>query len=210
MIDGERLLGQALRQHGTLAEKPQGVPDARFALPSTINWMRALAILAVDQKVEFATARAFYSSVQARPMPEDQLNSVMEQLLFVLNQIAALQGMTLVRNKADVARTAIVAWYHGVYSAASAMTAAVDGSFQDNHTQTARKWQERFSAKRMALPPFADFLSSVLKKTAVTELAPVRAKGQLSLEKINSHRGCRLRRIRLPARHGVGRQRHRR
>ena len=54
-----------LRQHGTLAEKPEGVPDARSALPSTIHWMRALAILAVDQKVDFAAARACYSSVQA-------------------------------------------------------------------------------------------------------------------------------------------------
>jgi hypothetical protein len=172
-----------LKQHGTLAEKPEDVPDARFALPSTIHWMRALAILAVDQKLDFASARAFYSSVQARSIPEDQLNSVMEQLLFVLNQIAAIQGMTLVPNKADVARTAIVAWYYGVYSAATAMTAAMDGSFQDNHTETARKWQERFPTNRLAMPPFADFLSSVLKETVETELAPVRARGQFSLVK---------------------------
>jgi hypothetical protein len=37
-------------------------------------------------------------------------------------------------------------WYYGVYSAASAMTAAMDGSFQDNHAETAKKWHERFPA----------------------------------------------------------------
>ena len=33
----------------------------------------------------------------------------------------ALQALTSALNKADVARTAIVAWYYGVYSAASRM-----------------------------------------------------------------------------------------
>jgi len=51
-------------------------------------------------------------------------------------------------NKADVARTGIVAWYYGICSAASGMTAAMDGSFQDNHADTARQWQERFPPRR--------------------------------------------------------------
>jgi hypothetical protein len=164
--------------HGTLTETPRDVPDARFALPSTIHWMRALAILAADQKLDFASARAFYAKVQARGLPERELNTVCEQLLFVLNQIAALQTLATATNKADVARTAIVAWYYGVYSAASAMTAAMDGSFQDNHTDTARKWQERFPAKNLAMHPFADCLSSILPSAADAELAPVKARGQ--------------------------------
>ncbi|MGX1168652.1 hypothetical protein AB7M16_004918 [Bradyrhizobium sp. USDA 372] len=101
--------------------------------------------------------------------------------MFVLNQIAALQALTAATNKADVARTAIVAWYYGVYRAASAMTAAMDGSFQDNHAETARKWQERFPANNLAMHPFADSLSSVIPTTVETELAPVRARGQHSL-----------------------------
>jgi hypothetical protein len=164
--------------HGTLTETPRDVPDARFALPSTIHWMRALAILAADQKLDFASARAFYAKVQARGLPERELNTVCEQLLFVLNQIAALQTLATATNEADVARTAIVAWYYGVYSAASAMTAAMDGSFQDNHTETATKWQERFPAKNLAMHPFADCLSSILPSAADADLAPVKARGQ--------------------------------
>ncbi|WP_244978451.1 hypothetical protein [Bradyrhizobium pachyrhizi] len=170
-----------MQTHGTLTEAPRDVPDARFALPSTIHWMRALAILVDGLNVDFATGRTFYARVQARSMPERELNTVCEQLLFVLNQIAALRVLTSASNKADVARTAIVAWYYGVYSAASAMTAAMDGSFQDNHTETARKWQERFPANRLAMAPFADCLSSVLQATSDAELAPVRARGRHSL-----------------------------
>lgn len=170
-----------MQTHGTLTETPRDVPDARFALPSTIHWMRALAILAADQKLDFAAARTFYAKVQARGLTDRELNTVCEQLLFVLNQIAALQALTAASNKADVARTAIVAWYYGVYSAASAMTAAMDGSFQDNHAETARKWQERFPAKNLAMPPFADCLSSVILNTVDVELAPVRARGRHSL-----------------------------
>jgi hypothetical protein len=170
-----------MQTHGTLTEEPRGVPDARFALPSTINWMRALAILVVDQKIDYFAARTFYAKVQMRGLPERELNTVCEQLLFVLNQIGALQVLATAPNKADVARTAIVAWYYGVYSAASAMTAAMDGSFQDNHTETARKWQERFPARNLAMHPFGDFLSSILPATADTELASMRARGRHSL-----------------------------
>jgi hypothetical protein len=170
-----------IQTHGTLTEKPQDVPDARFALPSTIHWMRALAILVADQKLDFAAGRTFYAKVQARSLSDRELNTVCEQLLFVLNQIAALQALRSAPNKADVARTAIVTWYYGVYSAASAMTAAMDGSFQDNHAETARKWQERFPDKNLAMHPFADCLSSVVPGTVDTELAPVRARGRHSL-----------------------------
>jgi hypothetical protein len=39
-----------IRSFGTLAEIPSDVPDARFALPSTIHWVKALAILVADLK----------------------------------------------------------------------------------------------------------------------------------------------------------------
>ena len=57
----------------------------------------------------------------------------------------------------------------------------MDGSFQDNHAETARKWQERFPAKNLAMHPFADCLSNVVPTTVDTELAPVRGRGQHSL-----------------------------
>lgn len=81
-----------IQTHGTLTERPHDVPDARFALPSTIHWMRALAIFVADQRLDFAEGRTFYGKVQARSLPDRELNTVCEQLLFVLNQISALQS----------------------------------------------------------------------------------------------------------------------
>jgi hypothetical protein len=171
-----------IQTHGTLTEQPKDVPDARWALPSTIHWMRALALLCGHLQLDFAAGRAFYSNVQPRhSMSKPELNTICEQLLFVLNQIAALQALTSAPNKADVARTAIVAWYYGVYSAASAMTAAMDGSFQDNHAETARKWLERFPANNLAMDPFADHLSNLVAGTVEAELQPVRSRGKHSL-----------------------------
>jgi hypothetical protein len=40
-----------MHQHGTLTEKASDIPDAIFALPSTIHWMRALAVLVDDAKL---------------------------------------------------------------------------------------------------------------------------------------------------------------
>jgi hypothetical protein len=96
-------LYKRIQTHGTLTEKPRDVPDARFALPSTINWMRSLALLVDELALDFGSARAFYARVQRRSMPENELNTVFEQLLFVLNQTAALRALAAAPNKADVA-----------------------------------------------------------------------------------------------------------
>src|SRR5690606_15689623 len=143
-----------MRAHGTLTETPEEIPDAVFALPSTLNWMRAKAILVTDRSLKFSTARTFYQRVQRKDLTEPQLNSVFEQLLFSLNQIAALRGLATVPNKADVARVGIVTWYYGVYGAASAMIAAADGSFPETHATTALQWDRQFVVPKLAMEPF--------------------------------------------------------
>ncbi|MER9847712.1 hypothetical protein NKJ55_10145, partial [Mesorhizobium sp. M0106] len=86
-----------------------------------------------------------------------------------------------VPNKADVARVGIVTWYYGVYGAASAMIAACDGSFPDNHAATAQQWDRQFPANGLAMAPFGDRLSNLLESTLKRELAPIRARGKHSL-----------------------------
>ena len=63
-----------MREHGTLAEEAGEVPDARFALPSTINWIRALAILVDKLDLTFGSARAFYRNVQRRKLADRERN----------------------------------------------------------------------------------------------------------------------------------------
>src|SRR5580704_7668720 len=108
---------------GTLSE-PKGTPDPLFALPSTVNWMRALAFLVAYKGISSTSARSFYSSVSERHGPEQEQNTVLEQLLFALHQCSALRVLRTAACKADVARVGIVTWYYGIYAAASAMTVA--------------------------------------------------------------------------------------
>jgi len=170
-----------MREHGTLAEKPGEIPDARFALPSTIHWMRALALLVDDLALDYGAARRFYANVQRRALSKRELNSICEQLLFALHQVAALRAIAEVSNKADVARMGIVAWYYGIYGAASAMIAAADGSFPDNHAATAQQWDRHFPANSLAMPPFGERISNLLDETVKRELAPIRSRGKHSL-----------------------------
>jgi hypothetical protein len=187
-------LYKRMQEHGTLAEKPNEVPDARFALPSTIHWMRALAILVEALKLAFRAASKFYAKVQRRPLSDKETNSVCEQLLFALHQFASLEAMTNVKNKADVARIGVVAWYYGIYGAGSAMIAAGDGSFPDNHAATAQQWDRQFAANGLAISPFADRLSNLVPKSVEDELAPIRLRGTHSLTVVptTSHQawGC--------------------
>lgn len=173
-----------LRTYGTLTETPDEIPDAVFALPSTLNWMRAKAILVVDRDLTFGAARTFYQRIQRKVLTERQLNSVFEQLLFSLNQIAALQGLASVPNKADVARVGIVTWYYGVYGAASAMIAAADGSFPDTHATTAHQWDRQFVASKLAMEPFSDRISSLVSSDVDAELATPRSRGRHSLTSV--------------------------
>ncbi|MEQ8299381.1 MAG: hypothetical protein RH945_02440 [Hyphomonas sp.] len=174
-------LYDSMREHGTLAESAKEVPDARFALPATINWMRALAIIIKDQKLDFGKSQSVYGSVTRRSIRPKELNSVGEQLLFSLNQLAALKALSAAPNKSDIARVAIVTWYYGVYGSASAMLAAADGSAAETHASTAKQWDHTFPSRNLAIPPFSDRISDIQSTTIDGELAPLKLRGTSSL-----------------------------
>ena len=159
---------------GTLSD-PDEVPDPLFALPSTVNWMRALAILVQDRGVRFGTASIFYSVVQKRVSTVQVENSIFAQLLFSLHQLSALEALRTAKLQSDVARVGIIGWYYGIYSAASAMIAAQDGSIQDDHTGTATAWDRQFAANKNVMEPFSYRLSNLVKKVADAEVKTLRA-----------------------------------
>ncbi len=161
-------------QVGTLSE-PNGVPDPQFALPSTVNWMRALAALVHYHGVSFGSASSRYAHVSVRKASAHEENTIFEQLLFALHQCSAVQALKAVPSKADISRVGIVAWYYGIYAAASAMVAAQDGSFQDDHAGTARVWDQQIAIRGSALAPFDLRLSSLVKKVSKAELGAMLA-----------------------------------
>jgi hypothetical protein len=158
---------------GTLSE-PEGVPDPQFALPSTVNWMRALGLLVSHNKIEFASAQHFYARVPKRTFTAHEENTIFEQLFFSLHQLSALEAFRSLNPKADIARVAIVTWYYGVYYAASGMVAAQDGSFQDSHAGTGNSWDRHFAARGMAMPPFGLRISTLVESDTKTEIAGLR------------------------------------
>jgi hypothetical protein len=170
---------------GTLSD-PDGVPDPQFALPSTINWMRALALLVSANRIDFAAACRFHAPCQKRAFTAHEENTIFEQLFFALHQLSALEAFRTFQRKADVARVGIVAWYYGVYHAATAMVAAQDGSFQNDHTGTANAWDQHFAARSRAMPPFGLRVSSLIEADVKAQIAKLRDGSEFDLKSPSS------------------------
>lgn len=174
-------LYQRITTQGTLSE-PTGVPVPHFALPSTVNWMHALAILVRDNGINFGSASVFYASVQKRVFTQQEENTIFEQLLFAMHQLSALEALCSVPSKSDVARVGIVGWYYGVYAAASAMIAAQDGSFQDDHTGTANAWDSQFAATGKVMSPFSIRVSTLVEANYKTEISTIKGGNSYGLK----------------------------
>jgi hypothetical protein len=177
------LLYKRVVETGTLSE-PGGVPDPQFALPSTINWMRALALLVGDTGLNFTTASQAFCGIQRRTFTSQEENSILEQLFFALHQLSALEAFRAVPRRADVARMGIVTWYYGIYYAASAMVAAQDGSMQDDHASTANSWDRHFAERGLALRPFGLRVSTLVEKQTKIEIAQLRGGSRFDLKTV--------------------------
>ena len=166
---------------GTLAE-PDGAPEPRFALQGTVNWMHALALLAKDEGVDRALMQVFYRQVQrSSGLTDAATNTVFEQLLMSLHHLSALHAMAKAGHDQDLARVGVMAWYYGIYCAASAMIAAKDGSQQQDHTSTATQWDRQIASVGLAVSPFAFRLTSLVKKDAAFEITVLRNGNRFSL-----------------------------
>jgi len=136
--------------------------------------MHAQAILVEDKAVNFGSASSFYLSVQKRVFTQQEENTIFEQLLFAIHQLSALEALRSVPCKSDVARVGIVGWYYGIYAAASAMVAAQDGSFQDDHTATANVWDKQLAATGKVMMPFSLRVSSLVETNYKAEIAVIK------------------------------------
>jgi hypothetical protein len=106
------MLYKRIVESGTLNE-PGGKPDPQFALPSTVNWMRALSMITADKRLDFATPTRFYVTQSKRNMGVLAENTVLEQLFLGLHHLSALEKMKDATPSADFGRIGILAWYYG-------------------------------------------------------------------------------------------------
>ncbi len=167
------MLYDRIINQGTINE-PNGKPKPWFALPSTVNWMRALRILAENERIDFGTAISFYGKEGKRKKDVLVENTVLEQLLLGLHHLSALDQFRGGTRAGDYARVGVLAWYYGIANAASAMTAAQSGSFQEDHAGTARLWDEQIASRGLAMAPFSWRVSSLMQKTYKAEVHALR------------------------------------
>jgi len=117
-----------------------GKSDPEFALMGTVNWMRALRLLTESSR--FRTALTDLSQggtwrLETRP---DLQDGAFEKLFLAQSYLAAIRGMTVLKNPYDVARVAIVSWYYCVYFSSQAMLAISAQEIPETHQKTARVW----------------------------------------------------------------------
>jgi hypothetical protein len=67
-----------------------------------------------------------------------------------------------------------LAWYYGIANAASAMTAAPNSSFQEDHASTANMWDRDIAARGFAMEPFSWRVSSLAEATYASEVGVYR------------------------------------
>lgn len=160
-------------EQGTLAD-PGGIPDPDFSLPATVHWVRALSILVENENINKSSMAELCMSVQKGNLSDQASNTVFEQLLMSLHHLSSLQAMSGVNKKIDLGRSAIVTWYYGIYHAASAMIAAQDGSFQDNHAETANSWDRQFNGRPYVPKLFSHRVTSLIKKDIASQVDALR------------------------------------
>jgi hypothetical protein len=134
--------------------------------------MHSLAIGVQNPPIDKSMARSAYSSVQRGTLSDPAINTVFEQLLMSLHHVSALHEMR--GKELNLTRVAIMAWYYGVYCAASAMIAAQDGTQQQDHAGTANAWDRQIVANGFALAPFSYRLTTLENPAAQQELAMLR------------------------------------
>ena len=182
MSDVYSLLNRFMNQ-GTLSD-PKGIPDPKFSLPGTLNWMRALAILVNNEGIDAASMKILCAAVTKGTLTDQAINTTFEQLLMSLHHLASLKAMASLPKRIDPARSAIVTWYYGIFHVASAMIAAQDGSYQDNHGDTANSWDNQFCGRSYIPQPFNYRVTTLVGKDVEKEIETLRAGNSFKLDSV--------------------------
>ncbi|WP_316901005.1 hypothetical protein [Pseudodesulfovibrio indicus] len=155
-------------------EDPSLRPD--FALYGTTNWIRALSILAQDELSD-EILENYYDAISPRTSGTEWENTVFQKLLMSLHNLASLEVManTSEDQRYSVVRSAIIAWYYGVYTACGAMIAAQDGSSHETHAKTAQVWGSQIASTGKIPSPFNYVVTTLVKTDYEAEISEMRA-----------------------------------
>ena len=177
------LLYRRLTQDGTISE-PDGKPDPQFALPSAVNWMRALRILSHDRGLDFERAARFYSAAAVQPgaMSAQNENTVLEQLFLALHHLSALKTLAATGQDTEFGRVGVITWYYGLANAAAAMTAAQAGTYHETDAESHRGWDAHIASRGLAMEPFGWRVPSLLARAIADEVSAIRGTSSGNLQ----------------------------
>ena len=137
-----------------------------FAFNSTVNWMRALALLVDNNKFSNQELKKHFATVNRRNVNQNADTKVFENTLMAFHNFSCLKMIDKdISSKYDTLRSAIVAWYYCTYFSSKAMLAASSGGNPETHSDTAKIWHSEFlSNKNILIEPFSLHLNSLVKK----------------------------------------------
>ncbi|HHA2632854.1 TPA: hypothetical protein ACOEOK_004380 [Stenotrophomonas maltophilia] len=155
-------------------------PAPRFAFQGTVNWMRAISILAGEQ-FEHDSLRRFYAGVSRRQSSESADTRAFEFLTMSMHNVCAVQKMAAIEAPYPIVRAAIISWYYAIYYSAKAMLAASSGSDPQTHALTAKVWQLEIVNNNLAESPFDLSLSDLRPVSVASLLKGIRGDNKFDL-----------------------------
>lgn len=159
---------------------PHVSPD--FASLGAVSWMRALAMLCNSAEFTDTRLTQHYANTQRRtPVQHASDTQTFVTAFMAFQNLSTLSAMQEVAKPSDVIRSAIVAWYYGIYHAAGAMIAAQDGSVQETHSSRAQSWDRQIAQNGLIPPPFAYRFSTLVRVTYEQEYAVLRGDNDFTL-----------------------------
>jgi hypothetical protein len=139
---------------------------------SSVNWMRALAMLTSTTDFSSSVATIEQTPNAKRVIAQETQDNAFEKLFLAESYLAALRALSAASNPHDVARVAIVAWYYCIYFSSQAMLAITAQPVPEQHAKTARIWLNQLvsgPAKPLVPYPF-DLNSPTLVKSEADKL----------------------------------------
>lgn len=156
-----------------------------FAFNGTVNWMRSLSLCVEAGGFSKNDLRNFYRHVERAPLSPDADTLVFENIFMAFNHLSGLISISdEVSNGYDVCRPAINAWYHGVYSAASAMVSAATRSLPNTRESVQSVWHSDLVEKGLVVNPFSLKLSSLVRAVYEQEIIMYRGDNRYDVNSV--------------------------
>ena len=169
-------------------------PTLTFAFRGTVNWMRGLAIVC-DNNISDEKIQEFYKDVKKRKENSKADLVVFENIMMAIHNLHSLKVINeAIENPYSVSRTQIVSWYYTIYYASSAMIGALSGGVQEQHSKTAKTWQNDIVQNNLVMSPFDLSIDTLVGKDVKSLVSYMRGSNKIDLNtyptNIDESMGC--------------------